>query len=908
MGYGLGVDLGTTHTAAAVSSDGRVDPVRLGGQRSETPSLVFVHADGAVLVGEAAERRGLTEPGRLAREFKRRIGDPVPIMLGGSPYSAHALTARLLRQVVDTVTQMHEGPPEKVVVTHPANWGPYKRELLQQAVKLAEVSGVTLRSEPEAAAVRYAGTEHVAAGETVAVYDLGGGTFDAAVLRKTADGFELLGEPEGIEQLGGIDFDEAVLEHVRTTLGSHLDGIDPTDDRVTEALRRLRRDCVEAKETLSYDTEAVIAVALPNLHTRVRINRSQFESMIAPALEDTVAATRRALRAAKVEPGQLRCIVLAGGSARIPMVSELLSTEFERPIVLDPDPELGIALGAAVLADPAGPRAAAHPAPRPATPPPVPATAVPAAEPAAAVAPADPWAGAAEPTAATTAELSAPPGAPTAADPPLTATATDTAPVPAYSTGTAAVPEAPTVTSMPAVVVPADPDRRLKAKRRWALIGAGVAVLLAAGAGTFVLWDRDSGGSGNPNGAAAQSSTPAGTPALNLVWQAATGQPPSGQTAVSEDQVFVAGKDGTVRALSRTDGSVTWSYPAGAAVAVNPQVVDGKVFATSADGVVHAIDAATGERAWFEENGTQFDAAPAVVDGMLFIGGRDKKLYGWNLDGQQVWQFDTDGEIRTSPVAISGMVYATTQAGSLWAVIAETGKKQGQQPIGQVAAAPTLAGEQVCMAADGVAVQCVRIADGVAAPKITPVNGLAGDPVGGNNIVVAAGTDGIVTAWDATSAQQLWRFAPTGGQTGPGFPTLVDGVVYTSGPAGQLAALDATTGEAQWEYTVPDTLASPVTVDGGLLYAVGQTGTVYALQLPESATVAQPPTLPSAPVPVTPSATTAKPQQQRTQNNPPRRTTKPATTPTATASSTKGPSKPPAATTGGVTPPVETTP
>jgi actin-like ATPase involved in cell morphogenesis len=353
--YGLGVDLGTTYTAAAVRINGHVEVAQLGSRRAEIPSLVFVRADGTVLIGEAAERRGATEPGRLAREFKRRVGDPVPILVGGAPYSAHALMARMLRDVLDTVTRQQEGAPAAITLTHPANWGPYKRELLDQAVRLAELDRVVLRSEPEAAAVQYAAGERVRSGEIVAVYDLGGGTFDAAVLRKTEGGFELLGEPEGIEQLGGIDFDEAVFAHVLDTLSEAVGRLDPDDGAVTEALARLRRDCVEAKEALSADAEVLISVALPNLHTRVRLNRSEFEAMIGPALAETVAAMRRALRSAGVAPAQLRSVLLAGGSSRIPLVRQLIAAEFGRPVVLDPHPEHSIALGAALVTRPVTP-------------------------------------------------------------------------------------------------------------------------------------------------------------------------------------------------------------------------------------------------------------------------------------------------------------------------------------------------------------------------------------------------------------------------------------------------------------------------------------------------------------------------------------------------------------------------
>ena len=183
------------------------------------PSVVYVGADGSVLVGEAAERRVLSEPERVARQFKRRIGDPAPILLGGSPHSAELLTSKLLRWVVDAVASREGEMPTTITITHPANWGAYKKDLLEQAVHLAGLSGpgnptIRLLSEPEAAAIHYASTERVEPGQAVAVYDLGGGTFDVAILRATGDSFAILGVPEGIERLGGIDFDAAVLGHV----------------------------------------------------------------------------------------------------------------------------------------------------------------------------------------------------------------------------------------------------------------------------------------------------------------------------------------------------------------------------------------------------------------------------------------------------------------------------------------------------------------------------------------------------------------------------------------------------------------------------------------------------------------------------------------------------------------------
>ncbi|MFG1603634.1 Hsp70 family protein [Actinoplanes sp. NPDC049265] len=363
MEYALGVDLGTTHVAAAVNVDGRVDVVQLGDRNPEMPALIHLAEDGRTTVGDSAARHGRTDPSRLAREVKRRIGDPVPILVGGTPFSAHALLGRLLEHVVETVTRQYDGPPARVVVTHPANWGPYKREQLDQVFAAAGLTGVVTRTEPEAAALHHAAGKRIAPGELIAVYDLGGGTFDATVLRRTTDGYSMVGPSSGIEQLGGMDFDAAVFEHASRVLGPDLAQHDLHD------LAPLRRECVEAKEALSFDDEVRIPVALPRLHTRVRLTRAELEALITPALGDTVAAFGRAIRDAGVTADEISMVLLSGGSSRIPLVTQLLSAAYGRPIAPDPHPEHSIALGAALVA---GSLPAPSPSPPPLSSPPLP--------------------------------------------------------------------------------------------------------------------------------------------------------------------------------------------------------------------------------------------------------------------------------------------------------------------------------------------------------------------------------------------------------------------------------------------------------------------------------------------------------------------------------------------------------
>jgi actin-like ATPase involved in cell morphogenesis len=349
--YALGIDLGTTFTAAGVWRDGRSEVVPLGSRMAAIPSVVHVAEDGTALTGEAAERRALAEPHRAAREFKRRLGDTTPIVLGGAPFSAEQLSAKLLRAVVDAVERREGAAAEAVTVCHPANWGPYKTDLLQQAVRLADLrapKGISLISEPEAAAVLYSTKAALAVDARVAVYDLGGGTFDAAVMRKAERGFELLGRPEGIERLGGIDFDAAVFAHVAGALEGALDDLDEDDPGAVAAVARLRDDCSRAKEALSEDTEVTIPVLLPSVSTEVRLTRAEFEAMVRPALADTVDALRRALGSAHLDAADLHSVLLVGGSSRIPLVAQLVGDALGRPVAVDTDPKLAVALGAAV--------------------------------------------------------------------------------------------------------------------------------------------------------------------------------------------------------------------------------------------------------------------------------------------------------------------------------------------------------------------------------------------------------------------------------------------------------------------------------------------------------------------------------------------------------------------------------
>lgn len=350
MSYSLGIDLGTTFSSAAVERDGRIDSVPLSNGRNSMPSVLFMKDDGAVLTGEAADRRAVIEPELVGREFKRRLGDPTPVLIGGSPYSAESLTARLLASIMEIVREREGGEPSHISISHPANWGQYKIGLLEQALQLAGITGASFLTEPQAAAISYAQSNRLESGQTIAVYDLGGGTFDTAVLRKTDDGFEILGTPVGIERLGGIDFDAAVVGFVERALAEAFTSLDEDDPMSIGAVARLRAECIDAREALSQDTDVSIPVILPSISTGVRLTRVEFEAMIRPMLTDSIGALRQALASADVEPAELHAVLLVGGASRTPLVAQMVSSEIGRPIAVDADPKQAIAIGAAHFA------------------------------------------------------------------------------------------------------------------------------------------------------------------------------------------------------------------------------------------------------------------------------------------------------------------------------------------------------------------------------------------------------------------------------------------------------------------------------------------------------------------------------------------------------------------------------
>ncbi|WP_328417553.1 Hsp70 family protein [Micromonospora sp. NBC_00389] len=345
MPYVLGIDIGNTNTAAAVARRHgttwtRPEAVPLNADSALVPSVLYLSTDGSLHIGEPATDDG----SRTTRDFVRRIGDDVPLLLGGEPCAPQTLAAELATWVVEQVYAVEGGPAEAIVLSHPAGWRPYRRELLHRALFDLGLRNVTLL--PHTVTVAESHAAHGFAGTTAAVYALGGNSFEAALVRRTPRGtYESFGTPQGLDQIGGADFDEVLAGHVRSVLARELATTARRDTNA--ALRGLRSECDRVKCELTVDLAADVVLTLPTGPARIPVTRAQFEDMIRPTVQATVDLLLRTVCGAGLKPAHLDGVLLAGGSARIPLVTELITAALPVPVEVEPDSQLTAATGAA---------------------------------------------------------------------------------------------------------------------------------------------------------------------------------------------------------------------------------------------------------------------------------------------------------------------------------------------------------------------------------------------------------------------------------------------------------------------------------------------------------------------------------------------------------------------------------
>jgi molecular chaperone DnaK len=343
----VGIDLGTTNSEIAVIRDGQPhvlaeddDPI--------LPSFVGLSEDGRLLVGKAAKNQWVLAPERTVKSIKRKMGQDVKVKLGDQEYRPQEISAMILRTLRDRAARQLGCELRKAVITVPAYFNDGQRQATREAGELAGLEVVRILNEPTAASLTYdPGQQDL---RRMLVYDLGGGTFDVSIVQAQHGVVEVLSS-HGDTQLGGDDFDDLLLKLVCDRFQDEH-GIDLRASLVARA--RVLRAVETAKRHLSYhpfariEEEFIAEKDGQALHLNLEISRIEYEGLIRPLLDRTMDCVQRALDDARLIASAIDKVVLVGGSTRTPTISHLLEERLRQPAHQEVNPDLCVAMGAAV--------------------------------------------------------------------------------------------------------------------------------------------------------------------------------------------------------------------------------------------------------------------------------------------------------------------------------------------------------------------------------------------------------------------------------------------------------------------------------------------------------------------------------------------------------------------------------
>ncbi len=373
MGKIIGIDLGTTNSAMAVMEGGKPEIIaNIEGART-TPSVVAVTKNGERIVGAQARRQAVTNPSNTVYEMKRLIGrrwtdkevqrdiklmgyemskgsdGSVKVKMGDKDYSPEELSAMVLSKLKADAESFLGQPVSEAVITVPAYFDDAQRQATKDAGKIAGLEVKRIINEPTAAALAY-GLDKEGKDEKIAVYDLGGGTFDISIL-ELGDGVFEVKSTNGDTHLGGADFDRTIVNYLLEEFKKEH-GLDLTDDK--SAMQRLRDEAEKAKIELSTATEVDInlpfltATADGPVHFEIKLTRAKLESLVADLVDRTAEPCTKALKDAGLKASDIDAVVLVGGMTRMPAVQEKVKKIFGKDPMKGVNPDEVVAVGAAI--------------------------------------------------------------------------------------------------------------------------------------------------------------------------------------------------------------------------------------------------------------------------------------------------------------------------------------------------------------------------------------------------------------------------------------------------------------------------------------------------------------------------------------------------------------------------------
>src|SRR5579871_5056635 len=373
MGKIIGIDLGTTNSAMAVMQAGKPEIIANSEGGRTTPSVVAVNKNGERLVGQVARRQQVTNPKNTIYEVKRLIGrrwedkevqrdiklmgyeivkagNGVKVKMGDKEYSPEEISAMILGKLKTDAESFLGDKVTEAVITVPAYFDDSQRQATKDAGKIAGLEVKRIINEPTAAALAYGLDKDSKKDEKIAVYDLGGGTFDVSIL-ELGDGVFEVKSTNGDTHLGGADFDRVIINYFADEF-KKVHGIDVTGDNA--AMQRLRDEAEKAKIELS--TAQEVDVNLPFLtadadgpkHFEHKLTRAKLESLVGDLVEKTAEPCEKALKDAGLKPADIDAVVLVGGMTRMPAVQKKVKKIFGKDPMKGVNPDEVVAVGAAI--------------------------------------------------------------------------------------------------------------------------------------------------------------------------------------------------------------------------------------------------------------------------------------------------------------------------------------------------------------------------------------------------------------------------------------------------------------------------------------------------------------------------------------------------------------------------------
>lgn len=351
----IGIDLGTSNSAAAVMEGGK--PVIIPSAEGNSvagkafPSYIAFTKDGQLLVGEPARRQVVTNPEGTVFEAKRKMGTNFKYNLNGKEYSPEQISAFILQKIKRDAESYIGSPVQKAVITVPAYFDDAQRQATKNAGEIAGLEVVRIINEPTAAALAY-GLDKAGQEQKILVFDLGGGTLDVTIMDFGQGVFEVV-STSGDTQLGGKDMDTALINYIVSEFKNES-GIDVAADKM--AMNRIREAAEKAKIELSTTLETdinlpfITADANGPKHLTMKITRAKLEELVKPIIEKMRHPMEQAISDAKLSPAQIDKIILVGGPTRMPVVQKFVEDYIGKQVERGIDPMEAVAKGAAIQA------------------------------------------------------------------------------------------------------------------------------------------------------------------------------------------------------------------------------------------------------------------------------------------------------------------------------------------------------------------------------------------------------------------------------------------------------------------------------------------------------------------------------------------------------------------------------